>query len=161
MPPETPNVPSTNTTALYQQRRSLLLARDSGGTITLLVINDDLGRVFYFRRLSAIRLPDPAALVQRSAHLLQRDLRIFPPGADPCVRRQIPSPPGTRSGASSTPRNCVPRSGRNRSRSWPRDTCVPPSTARTPHATAWPAACRRLRGRGSTSPRLSLRGGPR
>ena len=50
-------------TALDPQRRSLLLARDSGGTITLLVINDDLGRVFYFRRLSAIRLPDPAALV--------------------------------------------------------------------------------------------------
>jgi hypothetical protein len=32
---------ASNTTALHQQRRSLLLARNPCGTVTLLVINDD------------------------------------------------------------------------------------------------------------------------
>src|SRR5712671_6501117 len=76
-----------STTALDQQLRSLFLARGSCGTITLLVINNDFGRVRYFCRFAAMRLPRPAALVQRSAHLLHRDLRIFPPAAEPCARR--------------------------------------------------------------------------
>ena len=57
----------------------VFLAYQNFSTVTLLVINDDLCRVFYFRRRAAIPLPGPAALVQRSAHLLHRDLRMVHP----------------------------------------------------------------------------------
>jgi hypothetical protein len=118
-----------STTALHTQRHSLLLARHSGGTVTLLVINDDLGCVFDFRCPATIRQPYPAALVQGSAHLLHRDLWIFFSATDPYVRQRIPSRSGTESCASSRRHNCVPRSGQSRSRSWPRETCVPRSSA--------------------------------
>lgn len=69
---------ATTTTALQEHGHSPL-PRLAGGAITLLVIDNDFGRMHQLRRPPLVRQPDRAALVQRPAHLLQRDLRIFPP----------------------------------------------------------------------------------
>ena len=63
------------------------------------MVPDDLAGVHRFRDAPQPAQPDPAALVERSADLLQGHFRIFPPAAGRCARRQTPSSTDTNANA--------------------------------------------------------------
>src|SRR5262245_58657906 len=68
-----------------------------------LVVADRVQAVLAATRPPLTLLPLLAHLVQASAHLLHRQLRVFPPAAAPCARRQTSASTGTASGAASGP----------------------------------------------------------
>src|SRR5262245_23221420 len=55
-------------------------------------------------------LPFLAHLVPATAHLLHRQLRVFPPAAAPCVRQQTSASTGTTFGAAAGPCSSCPHS---------------------------------------------------
>src|SRR5437764_577088 len=89
-------------------------------------------------------LPLQAQQVQRTADLLHRHLRIFPPATAPCGRRQRSALAGTASGASSARRSSCPHSARSPAHSCPPGRRVPRSNGGRPPAPKslawrWPA----------------------
>src|SRR5262249_29486018 len=82
----------------------------TGGTVPPLVIANDLQRASQVTAAPLPPQPPPAYLLERSAHLLHRHLRVFPPASVPCTRPRRPRPPGTGSGAVAMPHSSCPRS---------------------------------------------------
>src|SRR5262249_2173418 len=83
----------------------------TGGTVPPLVIANDLQHTGPVTVAPAPPQPPPAYLLERSAHLLHRHLRVFPPAAAACARRRRPTRPNTGSDAVATLRSSCPRSG--------------------------------------------------
>src|ERR1700733_14062862 len=109
------------------------------------MILDDSRLVGYFVGLPHLLQPQPQYDTEPFAHLLRRDLRIFPPEASPPARRRSPSSSGTASGASSTPSSPAPRSSSALSPACPTGSRVPHSSGGTRHGSAtprWPLLAR-------------------
>src|SRR4030088_961742 len=86
------------------------LTRYACGSVPPLVIREGDSFVLATRASPTPLLPLQAQQVQRTAHLLHRHLRIFPPAVAACARRQSSALAGTASGASSAPCNSSPHS---------------------------------------------------
>src|SRR5262245_64529849 len=88
----------------------LLLTRQPRRAVATLLVgygSDDAPRL---AAASLAGQPAPHQHPQRTAHLLRRHLRIFPPAASPTDSPRTTSPPDTDSCVSSTRCSCAPRS---------------------------------------------------
>src|SRR5277367_2269275 len=86
------------------------LVRLAGGAVAPLVVGDGVPLVLAARGPPLAFLPLQAQQVQRTADLLHRHLRIFPPATAPCGRRRRSASGGTAVGASSARCSSSPHS---------------------------------------------------
>src|SRR6185437_12057090 len=110
------------------------LPRLPGRSVPPLVVAQCRQALLAATRPPPLLLPLLAQQVQRTAHLLHRHFRIFPPAAAPCARPQRLASTDTRSGAASEPCSSCLRSASNRVHSSPHEWRAPRAIAETRHA---------------------------